>query len=88
MCVFLLAVLNLTDTVVLTSIGLNLVTFMTIELHQSVAKASNYANHFLGAANLFSVFWGFVADAYLGKYWTIASSLLIYLAVHSIPLHF
>ncbi|BFI29935.1 protein MpNPF7 [Marchantia polymorpha subsp. ruderalis] len=75
-----LNVLNLTDTVVLTSIGLNLVTFMTIELHQSVAKASNYANHFLGAANLFSVFWGFVADAYLGKYWTIASSLLIYLA--------
>ncbi|KAG6557249.1 hypothetical protein Mapa_001176 [Marchantia paleacea] len=72
--------LNMGDTLAITAIGLNLVTFMTTDLHQSVAKASNYANHFLGATYLFPIFWGFIADAYIGKYWTIASSLLIYLA--------
>lgn len=62
-------------------LSVNMVTFMFYVMHKSFADSSNVVNNFLGISQASSVLGGFLADAYLGRYWTIAIFTTIYLAV-------
>ncbi|MED6125136.1 hypothetical protein PIB30_065866 [Stylosanthes scabra] len=61
-------------------LSVNMVAFMFYVMHRPFTTSSNAVNNFLGISQASSVLGGFVADAYLGRYWTIAIFSSIYLA--------
>lgn len=62
-------------------LSVNMVAFMFYVMHRPFSSSSNAVNNFLGISQASSVLGGFLADAYLGRYWTIAIFTTIYLAV-------
>lgn len=64
-------------------LSVNMVTFMFYMMHRPFASSANAVNNFLGISQASSVLGGFLADAYLGRYWTIAIFTTIYLLVNS-----
>jgi dipeptide/tripeptide permease len=69
-------------------LSVNMVAFMFYVMHRPFASSSNAVNNFLGISQASSVLGGFLADAYLGRYWTIAIFTTIYLAVRFVPFLF
>lgn len=61
-------------------LSVNMVTFMFYVMHRPFEVSANAVNNFLGISQASSVLGGFLADAYLGRYWTIAIFTNIYLA--------
>ena len=62
-------------------LSVNMVAFMFYVMHRPFTSSSNAVNNFLGISQASSVIGGFLADSYLGRYWTIAIFTTIYLAV-------
>jgi dipeptide/tripeptide permease len=52
-------------------IGLNLVTYLVSNLHLEVAFSANVVTNYLGTAYLTCLLGGYVADTYIGRFWTI-----------------
>jgi peptide/histidine transporter 3/4 len=50
----------------------NLVTYFTKKIHMTNPQAANMVSNFVGTLYLTPFVGGFVADAYLGHFWTIA----------------
>lgn len=61
-------------------LSVNMVAFMFYVMHRPFSSSTNAVNNFLGISQASSVLGGFLADAYLGRYWTIAIFTTIYLA--------
>lgn len=61
-------------------LSVNMVAFMFYVMHRPFSSSANAVNIFLGISQASSVVGGFLADAYLGRYWTIAIFTTIYLA--------
>ncbi|XP_073031365.1 protein NRT1/ PTR FAMILY 6.1 [Primulina eburnea] len=61
-------------------LSVNMVAFMFYVMHRPFEVSANAVNNFLGISQASSVLGGFLADAYLGRYWTIAIFATIYLA--------
>ncbi|KAF7839443.1 protein NRT1/ PTR FAMILY 6.1 [Senna tora] len=61
-------------------LSVNMVAFMFYVMHRPFSSSSNAVNNFLGISQVSSLLGGFLADAYLGRYWTIAIFTTIYLA--------
>lgn len=53
-------------------ISMNLVTYLVGDLHLSSSKSATIVTNFMGTLNLLGLFGGFVADAKLGRYLTVA----------------
>ncbi|KAI5071302.1 hypothetical protein GOP47_0013553 [Adiantum capillus-veneris] len=49
----------------------NLVLYIKTELHLGSASATESVNNWVGATTLLPIFAAFLADAYLGRYWTV-----------------
>jgi len=62
-------------------LSVNMVAFMFYVMHRPFSSSANAVNNFLGISQASSVLGGFLADAYLGRYWTIAIFTTIYLMV-------
>ncbi|CAO2207657.1 unnamed protein product [Urochloa humidicola] len=60
-------------------LSVNMVIFMFKVMHRPFASSANAVNNFLGISQASSVLGGFLADAYLGRYWTIAIFTTLYL---------
>ncbi|XP_051116257.1 protein NRT1/ PTR FAMILY 6.1 [Andrographis paniculata] len=60
-------------------LSVNMVAFMFYVMHRPFESSANAVNNFLGISQASSVLGGFLADAYLGRYWTIAIFTTIYL---------
>jgi solute carrier family 15 (peptide/histidine transporter), member 3/4 len=60
-------------------LSVNMVVFMFKVMHRPFASSANAVNNFLGISQASSVLGGFLADAYLGRYWTIAIFTTVYL---------
>nr|DAD28415.1 TPA_asm: hypothetical protein HUJ06_029883 [Nelumbo nucifera] len=56
----------------------NLVNYLQIRLNQSNVTASNNVTNWAGTCYITPLVGAFLADAYLGRYWTIASFSIIY----------
>ncbi|KAK6930731.1 Proton-dependent oligopeptide transporter family [Dillenia turbinata] len=61
-------------------LSVNMVAFMFYVMHRPFSSSADAVNNFLGISQASSVLGGFIADAYLGRYWTIAIFTTIYLA--------
>ncbi|KAG0460036.1 hypothetical protein HPP92_023164 [Vanilla planifolia] len=57
----------------------NMVSYLTQQLHMPLAKAANTLTNFGGTASLTPLIGAFLADAYIGRFWTIAAASFIYL---------
>ncbi|KAF7067915.1 hypothetical protein CFC21_073733 [Triticum aestivum] len=68
---------ELAERVCVIGISMNLVTYLVGELHLSNAKSANVVTNFMGTLNLLALVGGFLADAKLGRYLTIACSATI-----------
>lgn len=69
-------------------LSVQMVAFMFYVMHRPFTSSANAVNIFLGISQVSSVLGGFLADAYLGRYWTIAIFTTIYLAgLTGITLH-
>ncbi|KAK9155553.1 hypothetical protein Sjap_003033 [Stephania japonica] len=63
---------ELAERICVQGISLNLVTYLVGDLHISNSKSSTIVSNFLGSLNLLALFGGFLADAKLGRYLTVA----------------
>lgn len=60
-------------------IASNLVTYLTNVMHQTTVTAAKNVNVWAGTASMLPLLGAFVADSYLGRYWTIFFSSVLYL---------
>lgn len=60
-------------------IASNLVTYLTNVIHQTTVTAAKNVNVWAGTASMLPLLGAFVADSYLGRYWTIFFSSIVYL---------
>ncbi|EMS61581.1 Nitrate transporter 1.3 [Triticum urartu] len=78
----LILVTELAERVCVMGISMNLVTYLTGDMHLSSAKSANIVTNFMGTLNLLALLGGFVADAKFGRYRTIAVSATITAVLH------
>ncbi|VAI01071.1 unnamed protein product [Triticum turgidum subsp. durum] len=60
------------------AIASNLVTYLTTVLHESKVAAARDVSAWVGACFLAPLIGAFLADTYLGRYWTMVVSLPVY----------
>ncbi|KAM1102410.1 hypothetical protein ACFX2I_011052 [Malus domestica] len=56
----------------------NMITYLTTQLHMPLTKAANTLTTISGTASLTPLLGAFVADAYVGRFWTITIASIIY----------
>ena len=82
---FIVAANEIAEKLAVFGISANMITYLTKELHMPLAAAATTVTNFGGAASLTPVLGAFLADAYLGRFWTIVLSSFIYqLVFHSL----
>lgn len=65
----------------------NLVNYMKNQLNQGNATAANNVTNWSGTCYIMPLFGAFIADAYIGRYWTISSFMMIYIMVRKHHIH-
>lgn len=76
--------LTLRDSVAVIGLAANLATYLLFTLHiLNPDVLANTLTNFMGVTYLLPLFWGFLSDAYLGKYLTICLSSAIVLSVRT-----
>lgn len=63
---------ELSERICVMGISMNLVTYLVGALHLSSARSANIVTNFMGTLNLLGLLGGFLADAKLGRYLTVA----------------
>lgn len=58
--------------------GANMLNYLTTQLHMPLTKAANTQTNFGGTASLTPLLGAFIADSYIGKFWTITLASIIY----------
>ena len=66
----------------------NLVNFMKNQMGMANAVAANNVTNWSGTCYITPLIGAFLADAYLGRFWTIASFMVIYIIVSPSITHF
>ncbi|XP_057416037.1 protein NRT1/ PTR FAMILY 5.1-like [Lotus japonicus] len=59
-------------------IGADLVNYMTVHLHKNVVTSITSVSNWSGLSWITPILGAYIADSYLGRFWTITLSLLIY----------
>ncbi|KAF8015255.1 hypothetical protein BT93_H0914 [Corymbia citriodora subsp. variegata] len=60
------------------AIAVNMVSYLVVEMHQSIPVAATHVTDWIGAAYVLTILGAFIADAYLGRYKTIIIFSCIY----------
>ncbi|KAK3193472.1 hypothetical protein Dsin_024782 [Dipteronia sinensis] len=60
-------------------IASNLVLYLTKKLHEGTVKSSNNVTNWVGTVWMTPIFGAYIADAYLGRFWTFLVASAIYL---------
>ncbi|KAJ7550068.1 hypothetical protein O6H91_07G081600 [Diphasiastrum complanatum] len=77
-CIFIFGN-EVAERMVFFGIAANYVTFLFSKFHQSFPDSVNMTTNFLGTSCTTPLIGAFLADAYLGRYWTIAIFSVIYM---------
>ncbi|KAK3021745.1 hypothetical protein RJ639_045688 [Escallonia herrerae] len=65
------------ERICVSGISMNLVTYLVGAMHISASESANTVTNFVGTLNILALLGGFVADAKLGRYLTVAVSAAI-----------
>lgn len=65
-------------------ISSNLVLYLTKKLHQGTVKSANNVTNWVGTIWMTPILGAYVADAFLGRYWTFLIACAIYLSVRAL----
>eukprot|EP01018_Ginkgo_biloba_P001008 Gb_27113 [translate_table: standard] len=57
----------------------NLITYLTSVLHEGLTVSVKNVNNWLGVTTVLPLVEGFLANAYVGRYWIVVASSIIYL---------
>ncbi|XVE96948.1 hypothetical protein REPUB_Repub02eG0268200 [Reevesia pubescens] len=60
-------------------IATSLIIYLTKVIHQDLKTAARGVNYWAGVTTLMPLFGGFIADAYLGRFYTVLASSIVYL---------
>ncbi|MBA0857204.1 hypothetical protein Goshw_008962 [Gossypium schwendimanii] len=60
-------------------IATSLIIYLTKVIHQDLKTAARSVNYWAGVTTLMPLFGGFIADAYLGRFFTVLCSTIVYL---------
>ncbi|KAF5175984.1 NRT1/ PTR FAMILY 6.4 [Thalictrum thalictroides] len=63
---------ELAERICVNGISMNLVTYLVGDMHISASKSANIVTNFMGTLNMLALLGGFLADAKLGRYLTVA----------------
>lgn len=63
-------------------IASNLVNYLTTQLHEDTVSSVRNVNNWSGSVWMTPIIGAYVADAYLGRFWTFTLSSLIYVMVN------
>ncbi|PUZ38714.1 hypothetical protein GQ55_9G218600 [Panicum hallii var. hallii] len=77
-CTFIV-VYELFERMAYYGVASNLVMYLTERLHQGTVEAANNVTNWSGTVFLTPLLGAFVADAYLGRYWTFVAGSAVYL---------
>ncbi|WVZ59227.1 hypothetical protein U9M48_009410 [Paspalum notatum var. saurae] len=77
-CTFIV-VYELFERMAYYGVASNLVMYLTERLHQGTVQAANNVTNWSGTVFLTPLLGAFVADAYLGRYWTFVAGSAVYL---------
>ena len=66
-------------------ISTNLVIYLTSKLHEGTVTSSNNVTNWGGTVWMTPILGAYIADAYLGRYWTFVIASAIYLMVYIFP---
>lgn len=77
------AVYELFERMAYYGIASNLFIYLTEKLHQGTVEASNNVTNWSGTVFLTPLLGAYVADAYLGRYWTFVIGSAIYFLVRT-----
>ncbi|XP_062201001.1 protein NRT1/ PTR FAMILY 5.2-like [Phragmites australis] len=77
-CAFIV-VYELFERMAYYGVAANLVMYLTERLHQGTVEAANNVTNWSGTVFLTPLLGAFVADAYLGRYWTFVAGSAVYL---------
>lgn len=64
-------------------IASNLVLYLTAQLREGTVKSSNDVTNWVGTVWMTPILGAYVADAFLGRYWTFVIASAIYLTVNN-----
>jgi peptide/histidine transporter 3/4 len=67
-------------------IASNLVVYLTTKLHEGTVESSNNISNLGGAVWMMPLAGAYIADAYLGRYWTFVIASIIYFMVRNMKL--
>jgi len=87
MCLFIIGS-EVIERLTYFGISSNLVLYLTKKLHQGTVKSSNNVTNWAGTVKILPVIGAYIADAYLGRYWTFVISSGIYFLVRYSILRF
>lgn len=62
-------------------ISSNLILYLTTKLHQGTVTSANNVTNWVGTIWMTPILGAYVADAFLGRYWTFTIASTIYLSV-------
>lgn len=60
----------------------NMISYLTKQLHMPSTKAANTITNFSGTASLTPLIGAFIADSYVGRFWTITVASILYQIVY------
>ena len=70
-------------------IASNLVNYLTTQLHEDTVSAVRNVNNWSGAVWITPILGAYVADSYIGRFWTFTVSSLFYVMVnYDIPTNY
>ncbi|XP_060202081.1 protein NRT1/ PTR FAMILY 5.6-like [Lycium barbarum] len=76
---FLIIAIEFSERLSYFGIATSLIIYLTKVIHQDLKTAAKSVNYWTGVTTLMPLLGGFVADAYLGRFYTVLASTIVYL---------
>lgn len=76
-----LAAIEFSERLSYFGLATSLIIYLTKVIHQDLTTAAKSVNYWSAVTLVMPLFGGFLADAYLGRYYTVFASAIVYLMV-------